>query len=189
LRTKPALDDRHRCHFSLLPHRCVDIGQFTRLLPALAVVAVSQAPLRNQTRIPRHPWWPLWSTTPQSKADRTETRTRTQQCTAAALLSQLETVALVHLWWLPLEEAPICNVGQLCGSPARDGHDDGKPPPRPSSGALCCHRAGRHWVLHVLAIQLERVSTGWNPPRGGAPITLSYRSLLDLMSHSQILCS
>ena len=32
------------CYFSSLPHQWIGIGQFARLLPAIAVVAISQAP-------------------------------------------------------------------------------------------------------------------------------------------------
>ena len=44
LLTPPVTEDRQRCHSSSLPHKCACNGQFARLLPALAVVAVSQAP-------------------------------------------------------------------------------------------------------------------------------------------------
>ena len=36
--------DGRSCYCSSLPHLGVGIGQFARLLPAVAVVAVSQAP-------------------------------------------------------------------------------------------------------------------------------------------------
>ena len=36
--------DRRNCCSSSLPHQCISMGQFACLLPALAVVAVSQAP-------------------------------------------------------------------------------------------------------------------------------------------------
>ena len=46
------------CYFLSLPP-CVRIGYFTRLLPSLEVVAVSQVPLQNRTLIfcyPSLPW-------------------------------------------------------------------------------------------------------------------------------------
>ena len=44
LQVPPITEDRWDCCSSSLPHKCISMGQFACLLPALAVVAVSQAP-------------------------------------------------------------------------------------------------------------------------------------------------
>ena len=44
LQVPPITEDRWNCCSSLLPHKCISMGQFACLLPTLVVVAVSQAP-------------------------------------------------------------------------------------------------------------------------------------------------
>ena len=72
--------DRRDCCSSSLPHHCLGIGQFARLLPTLVVVAVSQAPSPESN--PDSPL-PVTATVGHYttvKADRSEVRVIKQCC-------------------------------------------------------------------------------------------------------------